>query len=156
MSKYSVLYAARSAGALQACQLVRHSLLRFCRQHKQFALELAELTYVVHVIGEGRHYVMNQCVGAFWGVLSGYHKQFVVLDALAHHFETQRYKDSVVFWVRIYDGIIPGGKHRPSAPIRLNIFKRPIRPEVSAPMQVTSRSEERRVGKECRSRWAPY
>ena len=27
---------------------------------------------------------------------------------------------------------------------------------VQSTMQITKRSEERRVGKECRSRWSPY
>src|SRR2546422_8333179 len=32
----------------------------------------------------------------------------------------------------------------------------PLRPEVWQAMSPSARSEERRVGKECRSRWSPY
>ena len=31
-----------------------------------------------------------------------------------------------------------------------------IREHFGKPVHITSRSEERRVGKECRSRWSPY
>src|SRR5258708_16990760 len=38
-----------------------------------------------------------------------------------------------------------------------NIWTAPLPPETELSRQMTtSRSEERRVGKECRSRWSPY
>src|SRR3712207_7021683 len=36
------------------------------------------------------------------------------------------------------------------------IMKSPERPELGAELPESFRSEERRVGKECRSRWSPY
>src|SRR5256886_15446028 len=35
-------------------------------------------------------------------------------------------------------------------------IKKQIEPKLSIPLEIPSRSEERRVGKECRSRWSPY
>src|SRR2546430_13407169 len=47
-----------------------------------------------------------------------------------------------------------------TAPERVNRGPNPPAPfprrEEGAPFRVGSRSEERRVGKECRSRWSPY
>ena len=39
--------------------------------------------------------------------------------------------------------------------LRINFTDCPINPLVDADL-ILSRSEERRVGKECRSRWSPY
>src|SRR5260370_9430724 len=41
-------------------------------------------------------------------------------------------------WVGVHYGVITGGKKEPSAPIRLHVLERPIRPEITAPVQVTS------------------
>ena len=49
------------------------SLLRLCRQHKQFALELSKLSNIVHIIGECRHNLSGQRLGAFWCASSRFH-----------------------------------------------------------------------------------
>ena len=36
------------------------------------------------------------------------------------------------------------------------IGKKYALPELDLPEEIVARSEERRVGKECRSRWSPY
>src|SRR2546430_9651196 len=45
-----------------------------------------------------------------------------------------------------------GGNHE----VRERVVHRCIAPLCDLPRYVDSRSEERRVGKECRSRWSPY
>src|SRR6267378_5029759 len=103
-------------------------------QHKQFVMELSELSHIAYVIGEGRHHHSGQGVGAFWIMPSSFHEQLVVLDTLPHHLKTHRYEHSLVFWVRVNDGVITGGESDSATPIRLNIFERPIRPEIPAPV----------------------
>src|SRR2546425_7381224 len=45
---------------------------------------------------------------------------------------------------------------RPGGPDLARGKSRPLRPGQSVERSGTDRSEERRVGKECRSRWSPY
>ena len=37
-----------------------------------------------------------------------------------------------------------------------NILQKDIERKINGVVKTTTRSEERRVGKECRSRWSPY
>src|SRR5579859_308052 len=115
------------------------SPLRLGRQHKQFMMELSKLSHIAHVFGEGRHHSLSQCVGAIWRMPSSFLQQFVILDALPHLLEAYRYEHSIVFWVRVNDSVITGRKGDPTTPIWLNIFERLIRPEIPAPVQVTSK-----------------
>ena len=49
------------------------------------------------------------------------------------------------------------GVREPGLRVVIPIFQTMIIVDVrSTPIDVTTRSEERRVGKECRSRWSPY
>src|SRR3712207_6851403 len=64
---------------------------------------------------------------------------------------------------RLADQQRSGGDTRPIGVIRSDIaadmLLRPwdaSRPPVTAVLTIHARSEERRVGKECRSRWSPY
>src|SRR5467141_3951522 len=50
----------------------------------------------------------------------------------------------------------PTAAHRVSAGERINAHKRPGRLQAALEKRGVQRSEERRVGKECRSRWSPY
>ena len=53
---------------------------------------------------------------------------------------------------RVWNAIID---RRPAAIVRCRAADRTTSPD-AAPATMGSRSEERRVGKECRSRWSPY
>ena len=58
--------------------------------------------------------------------------------------------------VLIFDSAAPGGKLNVTAQIENYPGLKPTPgPEIAFTMY-ESRSEERRVGKECRSRWSPY
>src|SRR5215204_5882268 len=62
-------------------------------------------------------------------------------------------RPTVYYWVGVYDREGPaglaGGSRRPHR------MPRATPPEIVAEV-LQARSEERRVGKECRSRWSPY
>ena len=47
-------------------------------------------------------------------------------------------------------------RRSPTAPVLMSAEAVQVRPTMPLLLEVTTRSEERRVGKECRSRWSPY
>ena len=50
-----------------------------------------------------------------------------------------------------------GPPPEPAPPPRLHdYYEQRVRPKLAQQFGLTNRSEERRVGKECRSRWSPY
>src|SRR5687768_18315647 len=58
-------------------------------------------------------------------------------------------------WRRLALGSCPGGRRSYNTPV-VSSARRPIHDPTSNPHRRRRRSEERRVGKECRSRWSPY
>ena len=47
-------------------------------------------------------------------------------------------------------------EHLPEAEERISALLKQLVEAIDAPVEKAARSEERRVGKECRSRWSPY
>src|ERR1044072_7892542 len=79
--------------------------------------------------------LIKQQVGA------GYHRIVHLLCYLAQHF----------------DILSPLQRTRGAEqPVFIIFFKRPVRKRQGSAKYERDRSEERRVGKECRSRWSPY
>ena len=52
--------------------------------------------------------------------------------------------------VKLYD------RERPALPVKMTFTMRAGQPATLTAQDENGRSEERRVGKECRSRWSPY
>src|SRR3712207_9471306 len=68
-----------------------------------------------------------------------------------HALTRTRVEEPLTSGVRVLDTMVPLGKGQ-----RLGIFAGSGVGKSTLLAQITRRSEERRVGKECRSRWSPY
>ena len=85
------------------------------------------------------------------------------LDNL-HHIDPRRYSvriNTALDWLRAQDfSILAAGRYDIDSGMRAERFSLTTRPRDEVAPEVhrnhTTRSEERRVGKECRSRWSPY
>ena len=79
-----------------------------------------------------------------WVLMAG--PIFVVIASVAMFFVAKEHATDLVT-----DDYYKDGKH---IDIQLHRDEEAVKRHMQ--MQVTTRSEERRVGKECRSRWSPY